>query len=39
MFSLGHYLKKPRNRSVSGSTDESDRMLTEDNIEPKQQDV
>jgi KAT8 regulatory NSL complex subunit 2 len=35
LFSLGHYLKKPRNRSVSGSTDESDRMLTEDNIEPK----
>jgi KAT8 regulatory NSL complex subunit 2 len=35
LFSLGHYLKKPRNRSISGSTDESDRMLTEDNIEPK----
>ena len=35
LYSVGHYLKKPRNRSVSGSTDESDRVTAEDSAEPK----
>ncbi|RZC42961.1 KAT8 regulatory NSL complex subunit 2 [Asbolus verrucosus] len=35
LFSLGHYLKKPRNRNISGSTDESDRVPVEEGVEQK----